>query len=283
MYITRSKNTDEYLYQFFDIKNLLCLTQINHQLYNSIHTLPIINQYLEYKTSEGTTCLIDFACEKNYVKLLDHIYNTNKFEYESYAIDLAVKNNCIDVLKWFKNKNLKIKFKRNYCLYLIINDNENLIEWLNNTEYSYEGYISDIKSSLLYHHVIKKLNVTQSLPYFYNFKFDFEVTSLVDSINLNFILDVVRYNYNLILHPHNIKHIMKNGNVNVLEWINQHYKNLIFGYIKYYMDIALKYNRWTIVEWLVSHYEIKNLNEIIQKIRTKNRPDIVKLLNKYIK
>lgn len=121
-YITHFINTDQYLYQFIKIKNLLYLTQINHQMYNLIHALPIIKEYLEYKISEGVTSLIDFACKKNYVNLLDHIYNTDKFEHKSFAIDLAVKNNCVDVFKWFKNKNLKIKFKKYYFLYSVIID-----------------------------------------------------------------------------------------------------------------------------------------------------------------
>jgi len=245
-YITRVKNTDQYLYKFLFIKDLLNISQINHCVNKLICELTVIKQYSGFKLSEGINLLVDYACANNHIELLNNIYDlSDKFSYTHLATYEASKYGYIKIFEWFQMKKIII-YHENYAyyrmnIYALKNNRTDIIIWLKKNKRKTYNKITDIEDL----NVHDKIRMACS----YNMVDNLDKINNSDPALLNVYFKNDKYFNNYMS-----KSIIEEGNVEILEWFHNHnYEQ----YLKYNLDknieLATYLNRHSIIKWFVDH------------------------------
>lgn len=292
MYITQNVNTDNYLCSFISIKNLLNVAQVNKSLNILVSELKIMKQYTGFKTCEGVNFLADFACENNYLELIDHIYKFDKLKFTYIGLVKAAKNGHIEIFKWFNvHKNyVNIYTDGIYGIDettilddVLVYGHTNVYNWLINNDSSYEfGMIfENITDKYVYgEYVLKNNTIHITNKYFigelyYIFKYGF--VDALDQINkfdndrfVRFLERDTDYYFGLAI---------LNGDLQILKWFHINHHKYIFKYALSNMNVAIKCNRYSIIKWFVDNgYKFDNLNKLIEEAQNKNQIEIIKLL-----
>lgn len=284
-YITQIFDIDKYLCKYFYVKDLLVIAQINKSVHKLIYDLTIVKQYLNFKIFEGQSLLTDFACVNNYVQLLDHIYNFNKVDELKYTLEgmrETTRRGHIQIFEWFSTNNIKIKYVDSFELHAIINNHQNIILWLKKYVQGYELTTYSVTKTYTYQKFILNIDV----EYFNLQSFYFVEFLLISEYGLIEALNQINQNNNLRIRCEFDHHrifffniAIKNGQIQILEWFRTNYNSILSTYALNNIQIAIKYNRYSIIKWFIDHkYQIDNLDHLIKMAQDKNRLDIISLL-----
>lgn len=244
-YITHVKNTDQYLYEFIFIKDLLNLTQINRSMNKLVQKLTIVEQYSGFKLSEGVRLLVDFACANNYIELLNNIYDfDDKFNYTSLATSEAAKYGRTKIFEWFKIKKIIIH-NENYAyyrmnIYALKNNRIDVIEWLEKNKRKTYDNMTDIQN-------LKSINDKIRISCSYN---------MVDYLNKLNNLELALFNKYFEDDDNGYvnKSIINEGNIEILEWLhNNNYVQYLEKNLSKSIEIATDRNRHSVIKWFNDH------------------------------
>lgn len=171
-YITKNLDTDTYLYEFINIRDLLTMTQINKSIYLIIHTIPMIKQYLE----SDEKYIVDFACKNNHVELLNSTYNlSNIFTYSQDALLETIDNNHLEIFEWFEINNIELECTNILKEYARVTDKNEIYLWFKTYKYDYDLGVEHYRTEfvenvlqLIFDNLKKKI-CTYSVKKFDNF------------------------------------------------------------------------------------------------------------------
>lgn len=106
MYLTGCADSDKIMVQYLDIETIQNVMIISRTINENLKNIAFIKQLNEFMHAYRSTYdehIVDWACEKGYIEILEWIEN-NKYGYkytESAAFG-AIQAGHLSILKWFK-------------------------------------------------------------------------------------------------------------------------------------------------------------------------------------
>jgi len=287
-YVTLNFDTDQYLFSFLNIKDLLIVAQLNHLINKLVHKLNFIEQYSKFKTSEGHYRLINFVCANGYVELLNQIYTSaDKFIYDLDAILWATKNDHIQILEWYQEKNLNYDFDESNILviYCLIYQRLNILNWLVKHKKINKYYVFYFKQSITYQYMFKTDNIIVESQI--DIRFEILMASISGIVE---VLDIINKNKNLKVYFEDenlflIRNMIMHDRIQALEWVCVNYEDHVRNKIDEHILFSIFHNKFNIVRWLIQYelvrdriYSFTDNDKIIEALRNKNQLNIIELL-----
>jgi len=293
-YLTLNLDTDNYLFSFLNIKDLLIVAQLNKLINKLVRTINIVKQFLEFRTYEEHHCLINFACANNYIELLDQLYIlSNKFKYTFDTIIWIIKKGHIRILEWFLEKNLNLKFVdcNVLVMYCLIFYRSNILNRLIECNIVNKQNIIINEKTITYQYMIQNIIHVQTVHIKYELKMACAsgIIEVLDILNKDKNLEEYFEDKNLRFGENKlnlVRIIMMNDHYRALKWVCVNYRNCVKNNIDKYILFLIQHNKYNMVKWFVQYElvtKIKNIKNLMKIAQDKRCTKIIDLLMRKIK
>ena len=142
--ICNFSDVDIYILYYLDIGSILKLNTLSTKqniLISNQQFVKEIRQLKQKYKNINKNNIIDYACKKNYISILEWVHNSiNDFRYTVYSIIWASGNGYMSILEWLYKSGYEIKYSDTVICEASCNGNLNILVWLDKIGYDFRYY-----------------------------------------------------------------------------------------------------------------------------------------------